>query len=131
MKFPALIRIVLLSFTYSITSYADEPRPGYAVDGGIYLYNEPVEADYTNDWVAFPLMEPRKFPTTGQADATIRGEGKSVDFIGNISINCENGKHSWQSGGNFIDFLTSSEAVDEVVPEIVIRKTINLLCKRA
>ncbi len=121
--------LVLLTLTaFPLISYAASPKVGSSVDGGIFLYREAVEGGW-DDWIAFPLMVKSEIPTSGQARATIIGDGKTASFIGNLSINCENGKHFWESAGSFSEFLTSEEQADEIVPPSVINNAIKLLCR--
>lgn len=109
--------------------YAAQPTVGASVDGGVFLYREPVEM-YWNDWTAFPLMARKSIPTSGQARATVIGEGKTTTFIGNISINCENGRHFWESAGSASEFLTSEQQAEVIVPPTVVRNAVKLLCKK-
>lgn len=120
--------LVLLTLTaYPLISYAASPKVGSSVDGGIFLYREAVEG-YWDDWIAFPLMPKSNIPTTGQARATITGEGKTANFIGNLSINCENGKHFWESAESDSEILTIDDQADEIVPSSVIGNAIKLFC---
>ncbi len=125
------IRTVLVFLTltaFPLISYAVQPRVGSIVDGGIFLHREAVEGGW-DDWIAFPLMAKSDIPTSGQARATIIGDGKTASFIGNLSINCENGKHFWESAGSFSEFLTSEEQADEIVPDDVIKNAIRVFCR--
>lgn len=85
--------------------YAKQPNIGDSVEGGFFLYREQVEM-YRNDWMGFPLITTMT-AATRQAQVTIVGEGKTADFIRNLSINCENGKHFWKSAGASDRFLAS------------------------
>ena len=66
----------------------------------------------------------------GQATATIIGEGKTAEFIGNLRINCGNGKHNWQSASNNSEFLTNEEQVNVIVPQQVVKNAVKLFCKK-
>ncbi len=121
-----LILLALLAFP--LISYAVPPKVGSIVDGGIFLHRESIEM-YWDDWIAFPLMAKSDIPTSGQARATIIGDGKTASFIGNLSINCENGKHFWESAGSFSEFLTREEQADEIVPYDVITNAIRVFCR--
>jgi hypothetical protein len=70
---------------------AQPPPVGSASGGGFFLYREPVE-QYWNDWTAFPLLDLAELPASGQVRITITGEGKTASFIGNLSLNCANGR---------------------------------------
>lgn len=113
----------------SVASHADEPKLGASVDGGVFLYRESVEM-YWDDWIAFPLMEKTSIPTPGQARLTLVGKGKTATFIGNFSINCENGKHYWESAANASEFLVSEEQAEEIVPRTVVSNAVKLFCKK-
>ena len=110
------------------SSCAAQPQLGANVEGGSFLYRQKVEM-YWNDWIAYPLMDKATLPTAGQARATVIGEGKTVSFIGNVSINCENGQYYWESAGSDSEFLTAEEQVDSIVPEPVISNAVKLFCK--
>lgn len=58
-----------------------------------------------------------------------RASRKTAYFIGNLSINCENGKHFWESAGSGSEFLASEEQADEIVPPSAIENAIKLFCK--
>lgn len=124
-----LVLIVLALPVISGVSHADQPKIGSSVDGGVFLYREPVEI-YWNDWIAFPLMANTSIPTSGQARVTVIGEGKTATFVGNLSINCENGKHYWESAGSGSEFLTGEQEVKKIVPHSVVLNAVKLFCKR-
>lgn len=112
-----------------MSSHAAQPKLGAPFDGGVFLYRESVEI-YWNDWIAFPLMAKTDIPTSSQARATVTGEGKSATFIGNLSINCESGKHFWESAGNGSEFLSNEEQAEKIVPQSVVRNAVKLFCKK-
>jgi hypothetical protein len=115
--------------TSSFTSHAAQPKIGASVEGGKFLYREAVEV-YWNDWIGFPIMT-KTASETHQARVTVVGEGKTTTFIGNLSINCENGKHFWESAGSGSEFLSNEKQADEIVPLSAIRNAVKLFCKRA
>ena len=129
MKRRNLTLAVLALSILPMSSQAAQPKLGAPVDGGVFLYREPVEM-YWNDWIAFPLMAKTSIPTSGQARATVIGEGKTATFIGNLSINCENGKHYWESAASGSEFLAGEEQAEEIVPKSVARNAVKLLCKK-
>lgn len=128
MKSVSMMLAVLLTFTVSSIS-ANTPKLGDMVDGGVFLYREDVEI-FWNDWIAYPLTERSNLPTPSQLNMTIIGEGKTVDFIGNVSINCNNGRYFWRSAVNWKTYVTDEEILAETIPEEVILGSISLLCHR-
>ena len=128
MKSVSMMLAVLLTFTVSSIS-ANTPKLGDMVDGGVFLYREDVEI-FWNDWIAYPLSDRSNLPTPYQLKMTIVGEGKTVGFIGNISINCENGRYFWRSAVNWDTYITDEEILAETIPEEVILGSISLLCLR-
>jgi len=129
MKLMHMAVVALILSSLPGAGYAAQPKVGASVDGGTFLYREPVQI-YWNDWTAFPLMAKGSLPTSGQARATVIGKGKTVRFIGNLSINCENGKHYWESAGRGSGFLTSEQQAEEIVPQVVVRTAVKLFCKK-
>lgn len=123
----AKIFFALTLLASPFVSYAAQPRTGASVEGGIFLYREAVEA-YWNDWIGFPIMT-KSASETHQARATVVGEGKTATFIGNLSINCENGMHYWESAGSGSEFLSNERQAEEIVPHTVIKNAIKLFCK--
>ena len=121
---------VLVLFIFPISSHAAKPELGTPVDGGVFLYREPVDKMYWNDWIAFPLMAKTRIPTSDQARATVIGEGKTATFIGSLSINCENGKHFWESAGSGREFLTKENQAEGIVPQSVVLNAVKLFCKK-
>lgn len=103
-----------------------ESKVGQPYNGGVFLYEEPVEI-YWNDWWAHPLKSRADVKEYGQAEPTITGEGKTVDFVGLLSINCENGKHTWRGTQNF-DRTLGEQETDEIVPPQVIKNAHKLFC---
>lgn len=102
-------------------------KAGELFKGGVFLYEEKIEGSYWNEWWGHPLKSKDDVINLGQAEITIRGEGKTVDFVGMLSINCSNGKYFWAGTQNFIDPITEIEA-EEIVPKQVITNAIRLFC---
>ena len=128
MKSVSMMLVVVLTFTVNSIS-ANTPKLGDMVDGGVFLYREDVEI-FWNDWIAYPLTDRSNLPTPSQLNMTIIGEGKTVDFIGNVSINCNNGRYFWRSAVNWDTYITDEEILAETIPEEVILGSISLLCLR-
>lgn len=121
--------MLLAGLPWWTPGHAAGPQPGEAVDGGVFLYREPVER-YWNDWVAYPLMARERLPTAGQAELSVRGQGKTADFNGTLSINCENGKHYWKGAENLGNALTEDAALEEAVPAQAIASAARLFCRK-
>ena len=108
--------ICFLSLSIASISFAYEP--GEAYGQGKFLYSEPVEGIYSNNWHGVALND-----GNGQAVVYINGEGKTVDFYGILSVNCENSNSYWISAKNF-------EVEDSsVVPQKVVMGAAFLFCK--
>ncbi len=120
----ALVSTLLLSTMVS----AKEPNVGAKTNGGVFVYREAVEM-YWNDWTAYLLMDKKTLKMMGQAHLTLVSEGKTSEFVGNISINCENGKYFWESASNFGDALPNKKEISEVIPAQVIKNVTKLFCK--
>ena len=95
---------------------------------GIFLFEEKVEI-YWNDWWAHPLRNKKEIERLGQAELTIRGEGKTVDFVGVLSMNCDNGKYFWRGVENFYTVIRNDKEIAEVVPTPVIKNVYKLFCR--
>ena len=109
---------------------AHDPQIGSPVDGGVFVYREPVEK-YFNDWIVYPLMDKRNLPSTYEIRLTIIGDGKTISFIGNVDIDCGSGRAYWLSGNNFYEILVSQTYIQSVVPVPVIKNSIRLFCKQS
>ena len=120
--------LAIAFLTASFPSHAAKPTVGASIEGGLFLYREPVEI-FWNDWIGFPIMK-TSAERTHQARMTVVGEGKTGEFIGNLSINCENGMHLWESAGKDLEFFSNEEQADQIVPRMVISNAVRLLCKR-
>jgi len=120
----ALVSTLLLSTMVS----AKEPTIGAKANGGVFVYRESVEM-YWNDWTAYLLMDKKTLKMMGQAHLTLVSEGKTSEFVGNISINCENGKYFWESASNFGDALPNKKEISAVIPTQVIKNVTKLFCK--
>lgn len=118
----------VLSVSFLTSVYA-APKLGASLEGGLFLYQQPVER-FKNDWIAFPLMPRDKIPTTGQADLQVKGEGKTVDFSGTLSINCGTGKYFWKNASDFGKALTQPSEISEVVPLQTLKNAYRLFCKK-
>ena len=129
MEFKHKIAVTALTLALLASTTASSWDVGESLDGGTFIYDEPLEGVYSNGWTAYLLMSKEALEAGGQARLTIIGEGKSVEFIGNVSINCENGAYSWQSGNNFSDILATEEDIKNVVPQQAIKNAVKLFCK--
>lgn len=58
---------------------------------GQHLYREKVEI-YWNDWRGVRTSD----GSLGSADVYVEGSGKTAQFDGVVSFNCQNGKHYWK-----------------------------------
>lgn len=124
----AIITCVITMF--STIANAHSLKVGSPVDGGILVYQEPVERDY-NNWIVYPLMDKRNLPSTYEVRLTIIGEGKTTSFIGNVDINCTSGREYWKSGNIFHEILVSQNDIQSVVPAQVVVNSIRLFCKQS
>lgn len=95
---------------------------------GVFLYEEKVEI-YWNEWWAHPLQSHETMKKYGQAELTITGEGKTVDFSGVISMNCNNGKYYWKTATNFQTALSGEKDLMAVVPDQVHKNVYKLFCR--
>lgn len=89
------------------------------------LYREPVEM-YWNDWFGTLIRN-----DLGQAYVAIEGAGKSVGFFGIISMNCENGRYTWEGARWFIENAINAKGdlIDpDIVPSAVIAEVRNRYC---
>ena len=94
---------------------------------GIFLLEEKIEI-YFNDWWGHPHASDFEIQKYGQAELTVRGEGKTVDFTGTLSMNCENSRYFWKGGQDFQSPL-SDEEIEEIVPKQIYRNVYKLLCR--
>jgi hypothetical protein len=105
-------------------------RIGTSFRGGIFLYEQPIEGVYTNDWWAHPLKSMEEIRETGSAELTITGEGKTVEFIGTLSMDCSGRHQRWRGVQNFYDSIRGDdERITELVPNQVIRNVYRLFCR--
>ncbi len=91
------------------SAHAASPQQGErSIDGMVFLYREPVEI-YWNDWKGKKLSG---------SQAYISGEGKTANFEGIVSLNCDSGSgYSWITASNSRQHLGMSETeVSRVVP---------------
>lgn len=98
-----------------------EDKIGDRQGGRVFLLEDRIEGVYSNFWYAHPISK------TSQAELTVIGEGKLADFVGLLTMNCENGKYFWKSSSNWSDNISETEA-DATVPEQVIRNIYRLFC---
>jgi len=105
-----------------------DEKIGESYNNGQFLYEEKVEL-YWNDWWGHPLSSRKEIEKYHQAEITIRGEGKTVDFSGVLSMNCMNGKHYWVTASNFSSQIASDEEIERLVPKEVISNVYKLYCR--
>ncbi len=105
-----------------------DEKIGSSHNNGQFLYEEKVEL-YWNDWSGHPLTSWKEIEKYHQAEITIRGEGKTVDFSGILSMNCKNGRHYWVTASNFGGQISSVDKIEKLVPEQVIKNVYKLYCK--
>lgn len=107
----------------SVTSRLEEDRNQAlgAYQDGVFLYEDPVEGVYSNFWTAYLMrMDP-------SPHLTVRGEGKTVEFSGVITLNCENGRYLWETGSDFGTPIAKAE-IDDYVPQPVHRAMYRIFC---
>lgn len=121
----AILSVYLAAIPF--TTYAEKPKVGASVEGGIFLYWEDVEM-YWNKWFGFPIMT-ESTAGTSHARITIVGEGKSASFIGNLSLGCQSNSFFWESAANGDMFLINGNAADKIVPKQVIDNALKQFCK--
>ncbi len=107
---------------------AAEYKVGAKAEGGTYLLREPVEM-YWNDWFGFPIMT-ASAAATRQARVIVVGEGKTAGFMGQLSINCGNGKFFWEGATQFGDALPTEKAIQDLVPTQVVGNARRFFCAR-
>ncbi len=107
----------------SVSSKLEEERNQAlsAYQDGVFLYEDPIEGVYSNFWTGYLMrMEP-------SPHLTIRGEGKTVEFSGVITLNCENGRYYWDNGSDFGTPIPEDE-IDNYVPQPVHRALHRIFC---
>lgn len=115
----------IIAMSTSTYTLGQGPKIGSRVDGGIFLYREPVEI-YWNDWILHPYAS-----TEGGANqGVISGNGKTSFFVGILSVNCSNLKSYWRSASNYNQFLPSEDAADKIVPASALKNATNFICKK-
>lgn len=85
-----------------------------------FLYEEKVEI-YWNEWSGLAINDSAE---TSQAEILIRASGKTADFYGILSINCNNAKSFWISAVNYGKPVEASQ----VVPQEVMMKASVSFC---
>ena len=84
------------------------------------LYREPVDM-YWNNWTGVKLPE---------RNAYISGFGKSAQFDGIISLNCNDAKHSWITASNSaIETCMTESEINQIVPPQTISAAFRAFCK--
>ena len=63
-----------------------------------------------------------------QVQITVKSEGKTKGFKGELILNCKNGKYDWKNTENFSEPVPRKD-VDGIVPNTVIKNSIKLFCK--
>ena len=115
--------------TFAQVNPPNKPPPPPTVgtragEGGVFLYRDPVENYWWNDWRSVVVTDP---VPTHQAEITIVGDGRTVPhFVVVLSINCENGKNFWQSAA--VDYNGALQR--NPVPPQVIQNAVRLFCHR-
>ena len=88
-----------------------------------FLYNEPVEGVYSNNWSG-------KYITNagyGTIDVAIKAEGKTVEFTGVLHLHCTNPNHSWKSGQNF-GRAVRVDRMRDIAPNAMIARARKAFC---
>jgi hypothetical protein len=107
---------------------AADYKVGAKAEGGTYLFREPVEM-YWNDWFGFPIMT-ASAAATRQSRVIVVGEGKTAGFVGQLSINCGNGKFYWEGATQFGTALPTERAIQDLVPTQVVGNARRFFCAR-
>lgn len=94
---------------FSVNVFA--AKVGESFGKGVFLFEEKVEI-YANLWSGIAINDRVE---AGQAEVLIRAEGKTADFYGILSINCENTESFWISAVNFGETVDASEVVPKNV----------------
>ena len=83
-------------------------------DSFVSLFFEQLEQPYSNSWDGMLISS-----DSGQTDAYIKGEGKSVEFHGILSINCSDGSgHYWKAASIWDEPATASQLKQTVPPDV-------------
>jgi len=94
--------------------------------GSVFLYDQPIEGVYQNNWWGTAVSSGE----TGQINVYIHGEGKTVDFDGILSLNCENSSgYFWKTASNFETPVMKKDVI-EILPNIILQNARKLFCKR-
>lgn len=108
----------LLSSYASPRSHDQAPTLGSAFEGRKFLYREMIESVYWNDWSGSIVSNQE----TGQVDIYISGKGKTSNFSGVLSINCESKSgYYWKTASNFSKPLSAADIKEQVPIEIISR----------
>lgn len=90
-------------------------------EGSVFLYDQPVEGVYGNNWWGKSVSS----GASGQIDVYITGEGKTADFVGVVSLNCDNvSGHNWKTASNF----GTPVNVNDIVPLGVVVNARKFFC---
>ncbi len=92
----------------------------------VFLYDEPIEGVYQNNWWGTAVSSGE----TGQINVYIQGEGKTVDFDGILSLNCENPSgYFWKTASNF-ETPVKKKKIMEILPHTVLQNARTLFCRQ-
>lgn len=108
---------------------AQEPKLGDKnFDGRTFIFYQPVEI-YGNNWSGIRVND----PASDQANVYIKGEGKTVDFDGVMSINCDSASgYFWLTGSFWGGETPATEQLyNENIPTEVIAGARQLFCGKS
>jgi len=92
----------------------------------VFLYDEPIEGVYGNNWWGTAISSGE----TGQINVYIHGEGKTVDFDGILSVNCESPSgFFWKTASNFGTPVKKTDMI-EIIPNTVLENARKLFCRQ-
>lgn len=94
--------------------------------GSVFLHDQPLEGVYGNNWWGTAVSS----ADTGQINVYIHGEGKTVEFDGIVSLNCESASgYYWKTASNFETPVKKAE-MREILPKKVLQNARKLFCKQ-
>lgn len=119
-----IVAALLVALPKYVAGQAQTPTTGSKTDEArVFLYRSPIEI-YWDDWSGVAVSS-RK---ASQVDVYIRGEGKTVDFDGVVSINCDSGSgFFWKTASNFGEPL-DERGINESVPLIAVAHAKEIFC---
>lgn len=124
-----LRRMAVLSaiFSLMLPVTANAWKVGERGDAGsIFLHVEPIEGVYVNNWWGTAVGS----ADDGDVKVYISGEGKTVDFDGILSLNCESADgHFWKTASNFETPVKQNE-MGEILPKKVLQNARKFFCKK-